>query len=48
MDATAPNAEQVTFWNEQAGPIWVARQTKLDRMITPFGERAMAALAPVR
>jgi SAM-dependent methyltransferase len=45
MDATAPNAEQVTFWNEQAGPIWVARQTALDRMIAPFGERAMAALA---
>ncbi len=46
MDATAPNAEQATFWNEQAGPIWVARQTALDRMIAPFGERAMAALAP--
>jgi SAM-dependent methyltransferase len=46
MDAPAPNAEQVTFWNEQAGPIWVARQTALDRMIAPFGERAMAALAP--
>jgi SAM-dependent methyltransferase len=46
MDAPAPNAEQATFWNEQAGPIWVARQTMLDRMIAPFGERAMAALAP--
>jgi SAM-dependent methyltransferase len=46
MDATAPNAQQVTFWNEQAGPIWVARQTALDHMIATFGERAMEALAP--
>jgi SAM-dependent methyltransferase len=46
MDAPSPNAEQVTFWNDQAGPIWVARQRALDRMIAPFGERAIAALAP--
>src|SRR5690242_6970211 len=46
MDATGPNADQVTYWNEQSGPIWVAQQTALDRMIAPFGARAMDALAP--
>lgn len=46
MDACGPNAEQVTYWNAQSGPIWVARQAALDRMIAPFGARAMDALAP--
>ncbi len=45
MDACGPNAQQVTYWNEQSGPIWVARQAALDRMIAPFGARAMEALA---
>jgi SAM-dependent methyltransferase len=44
MDASGPNAEQITYWNEQTGPKWVAEQAALDRMIAPFGERAMAAL----
>jgi SAM-dependent methyltransferase len=46
MDASGPNAEQITFWNEQSGAKWVAEQERLDRMIAPYGERAMAALAP--
>jgi SAM-dependent methyltransferase len=46
MDATGPNAEQITYWNEQSARKWVTRQAALDRMIVPFGERAMAALAP--
>jgi SAM-dependent methyltransferase len=46
MDAAGPNAEQITYWNEQSGPKWVSEQTRLDRMIAPYGEAAMQALAP--
>jgi SAM-dependent methyltransferase len=46
MDATGPNAEQITYWNEKSGPKWVAEQAVLDAMIAPFGAKVMAALAP--
>ena len=39
------NAEQRGYWNQQAGPVWVAYQERLDRQIGPHGERALAALA---
>jgi SAM-dependent methyltransferase len=40
------NAEQRSYWNEQAGPVWVANQERLDQQIRPHGELALAALAP--
>jgi SAM-dependent methyltransferase len=40
------NADQRNYWNQQAGPIWVANQERLDRQIRPHGELALAALAP--
>jgi SAM-dependent methyltransferase len=43
---TDANREQKTYWNEQAGPIWVSQQEQLDRQIGPHGERAIARLAP--
>jgi SAM-dependent methyltransferase len=43
---TEANAEQRAFWNEQAGPIWVANQARLDEQIRPHGELALRALAP--
>ena len=46
MDATGPNAEQITYWNEKSGPKWVTEQAALDGMIAPFGAKVMAALAP--
>jgi SAM-dependent methyltransferase len=46
MDAAGPNAEQITYWNEQTGTKWVAAQPRLDAMILPFGAAAMDALAP--
>jgi len=46
MDASGPNAEQITYWNEKTGPKWVREQARLDKMIAPFGAEAMAALAP--
>lgn len=42
----APNAQQVTYWNEGAGPTWADLQAPLDRQLAPLGRAAMAALAP--
>lgn len=43
-----PNAEQITYWNQQAGPTWVAIQSFIDQQIRPLGHLAIerAALAP--
>jgi SAM-dependent methyltransferase len=40
------NREQRTYWNEQAGPIWVEHQARLDEQIRPHGQLALDALAP--
>jgi SAM-dependent methyltransferase len=42
LSASGPNAEQITYWNEQAGPQWVALQALLDGQLGVFGERVMA------
>lgn len=34
---TQRNREQIEYWNERAGPRWVARQAHLDRMLAPIG-----------
>ncbi len=41
-----PNAEQVRYWNEQAGPKWVAARAPLDAMLGPIGDDALAHAAP--
>jgi 2-polyprenyl-3-methyl-5-hydroxy-6-metoxy-1,4-benzoquinol methylase len=41
-DQSSPNAEQVTYWNEQAGPTWVEQQAQIDKQIRPLGLAAMA------
>lgn len=45
MDAAGPNAEQITYWNETAGPKWVGLQALLDAQIEPLGLDAMERLA---
>ena len=35
------NAEQIRYWNEEAGPVWLAHREMLDAQIRPFGELAM-------
>lgn len=40
----APNAQQVAYWNEQAGPTWAAEHVALDRQLAPLGQRVMAEL----
>src|SRR5262245_54235684 len=37
MNATPPNREQSTYWNEQAGPRWVALEDQLNTQLEPFG-----------
>ena len=46
LDPDGPNAAQVAYWNESAGPTWVAMQDALDRELDDLGLAAMAALAP--
>lgn len=42
---TAPNAEQIRYWNELAGPSWIAQQERIDQLVRPLGERALARAA---
>lgn len=46
LDAAGPNAAQIAYWNQTAGPGWVAMQDDLDRELRELGLAAMAALAP--
>jgi SAM-dependent methyltransferase len=48
LDYAGPNAEQIRYWNEQAGPKWVAMQELIDEQIAPLGRHAMdrARIAP--
>ncbi|MFO0617601.1 MAG: class I SAM-dependent methyltransferase [Polyangiaceae bacterium] len=39
-----PNRDQATYWDEQAGPKWVAMQRDLDAQLEPFGLAVMDAL----
>ncbi len=34
------NAEMVQYWNDSAGPVWVAQQERLDAQIGPLGALA--------
>jgi len=42
----AANADQIAYWNAQAGETWAAQQEKLDRQIAPLGDAAIEALSP--
>lgn len=41
LAASGPNAEQITFWTDVAGPKWLAFEELLDRQIGPLGRLAM-------
>ncbi len=45
LASTGPNAEQITYWNEQGGPRWVTLQEALDRQLASFGRIVMDRLA---
>ena len=40
------NLDQREFWNEQKGDLWVRLQPRIDAMLAPFGEKAIATLGP--
>lgn len=40
-EAAGPNAEQIRYWNETAGPKWVALQDMIDAQIAELGALAM-------
>lgn len=41
IEAAGPNAEQIRYWNETAGPKWVALQDMIDAQIEDLGDAAM-------
>ncbi len=45
LESAGPNAEQITYWNEQGGPKWVTLQETLDQQLAPFGHVVMDRLA---
>ena len=45
IEATGPNAQQIAYWNEQAGPRWVRLQGLLDVQLAPLGDAMMDTLA---
>jgi SAM-dependent methyltransferase len=45
LDVAGPNADQITYWNEQGGPRWVRLQETLDQQLSSFGHVVMDRLA---
>jgi len=41
LQASGPNAEQITYWNETAGPKWVTLHDIIDAQIVDLGQLAM-------
>jgi SAM-dependent methyltransferase len=41
-----PNADQIAYWNESGGLVWVEMQDRFDQMTAPFSRRTVEALAP--
>ncbi len=41
LAADGPNLEQIRYWNELAGPKWVASEAMLDGQIAPLGSKAI-------
>src|SRR5947199_350388 len=47
LEPAGPNAEQIKYWNETAGPKWIAFQRLLDAQLEPLGRRTMDAAGSV-
>jgi len=43
---TDANAQQRTYWNDEAGPVWVREQEALDTVVRPWGALALARAKP--
>jgi trans-aconitate methyltransferase len=44
--SNTPNQAQSVFWNNLAGPVWVAEKARLDRFSEHFLQKGLARLAP--
>lgn len=42
IDPQGPNAQQIKFWNEEAGPRWIRLHQDITAHIRPLGERVIA------
>ncbi|MDK1024537.1 MAG: class I SAM-dependent methyltransferase [Gammaproteobacteria bacterium] len=42
IEATGPNADQIAFWNGDAGKSWAKNQALMDSMIEPLGNIAIS------
>jgi SAM-dependent methyltransferase len=45
MDAKTTNAEQIDYWNGDAGAMWAKRQDRMDALLAPISEATMGACA---
>ena len=48
LEPIGPNAEQIRYWNEVAGPRWVRQNARLDLMIGDLGKIAIDRARPAR
>ena len=48
MEASGPNAQQIAYWNEQAGPNWVGNQELLDAQIGTLGRLTIEQVQATR
>jgi SAM-dependent methyltransferase len=48
QNETSPNRDQASYWNDRAGPCWVAMEQNLDAQLAPFGIAVMDRLALAR
>ena len=46
IEANGPNAQQIEFWNGEAGTHWSERDDQMSRMLRPLGAEAIALAAP--
>ena len=47
IEVSGPNAEQIEFWNGEAGAKWTDFNPQLDRMLAPLGAAVMDRAAPM-
>jgi len=45
MSDESANTAQIAYWNQLAGPRWVALRDRLDAQLAPFGAAALDAAA---
>lgn len=45
-EAETPNTDQIAYWNEAGGSVWVEMQDRFDQMTAPFSRQTVSALAP--